>query len=405
VHTQAAALWQWSNFLHDQVEAGKRIVRINIDETSIRLHPDTGKGCLTASTRGLKRQLVTPIRHVPKGSLRGSFSHVGIICDDPELQRKLPQFVYVPTAQITEASFTELGEKVIECMQLRRCKNSWMTVDKFKDVIAAIAKVIKAHDENIAAIVSMDVYKAHISPAVWNKAANSNIMMLVVPAHMTWALQPCDTHVFAPFKARLASLSQDMMINAKKSVLPCASVIEALSRTIKETMLDKPWAKAFADAGLNGTQDGVSDNTLKRLSFATRTTISRGLPSLEQLQVCFPRKTSIPIEAVFRTVLLKEHRASLARVKATPRLHRLPTHTMQTEPQPRSSSIQGVPPLSQPHPVPWTSRPPLPPPLPETDSLRQNRERTTSPSVPVLRRLLPPSHPRPCQHTDQRHLP
>ena len=46
--SQAAAVWQWWSFLKGQVPAGKTILRVNVDETSVCLFQGTAKGTVMA---------------------------------------------------------------------------------------------------------------------------------------------------------------------------------------------------------------------------------------------------------------------------------------------------------------------------------------------------------------------
>ena len=48
---EAAAVWQWWNFLLAQVPGGKAALRINMDETSICLYQGASKGTIIARKR------------------------------------------------------------------------------------------------------------------------------------------------------------------------------------------------------------------------------------------------------------------------------------------------------------------------------------------------------------------
>ena len=53
---KARSLWQWSNYLHRQVEAERLVLRINFDESNVRLHQESMRGNRTQRARRLKRK-------------------------------------------------------------------------------------------------------------------------------------------------------------------------------------------------------------------------------------------------------------------------------------------------------------------------------------------------------------
>ena len=91
-------MWQWANFLHAQVPAEVPRLNINMDETSIRLHPDTGIGYLCKGARRAKRTPKSLVRNLTQGQKRGAFTHVALLCDDIDVQPLLPQFLFVNVA-------------------------------------------------------------------------------------------------------------------------------------------------------------------------------------------------------------------------------------------------------------------------------------------------------------------
>ncbi len=50
VFGQAIGFWQWTNFLHSQLAAGKKALHVNLDETGIRMHQVAGKGTVRPHT-------------------------------------------------------------------------------------------------------------------------------------------------------------------------------------------------------------------------------------------------------------------------------------------------------------------------------------------------------------------
>ncbi len=106
--TQATAVWNWANFLHDRIPPHERALVVNMDETSIRLYQKPGKGYVVMMARNQKRSAKSLTRSVTKGQLLGTFTHVAMICDDAELQPHLPQFLFINQTQISQAEFESI---------------------------------------------------------------------------------------------------------------------------------------------------------------------------------------------------------------------------------------------------------------------------------------------------------
>ena len=80
---EASAVWQWFHFLQERAPPGRPVLRLNLDETSVRFWYEP--------RRGLRR----PRKEVPRAGfarkasraqLRKAFTHIAIICDDSSLQ-------------------------------------------------------------------------------------------------------------------------------------------------------------------------------------------------------------------------------------------------------------------------------------------------------------------------------
>ena len=65
----------------------------------------------------------------------------------------------------------------------------------------------------------MDAASQHLAADVVAHAARRHIMILLLPARLTWLLQPLDTHVFAPPK-RVAAQQATQAAHAEGILAP-----------------------------------------------------------------------------------------------------------------------------------------------------------------------------------------
>ena len=99
---EAAASWQWCNFYYEKSD--KRILMLNLDETSIECFAGCSKGCVFPGSRRGGQVL----RRMPKRQRRKCLTHVAVIANDKVVQKTLPQFVIGNEATFLRRDFAEL---------------------------------------------------------------------------------------------------------------------------------------------------------------------------------------------------------------------------------------------------------------------------------------------------------
>ena len=115
VRHQAFASWQWANYVFSQVPPGKRVLRVNFDETAICLFQGAGRGNVFLAKTD------PAVQHVPLGKRRTFLTHVGFVCDDPIIQPLLPQVVVGNEHMIKAGQVDALRLKTY---QFAGCRNS-----------------------------------------------------------------------------------------------------------------------------------------------------------------------------------------------------------------------------------------------------------------------------------------
>jgi hypothetical protein len=181
---------------------------VNVDETNVQLHMDKGAGHLTLEACQLKRTPRSLSRQLSRGDVRSAATHVFAICDTPALQGMLPQLLVVSERLVTKAECDAIRSSLPPTFYVLRQKKAWVNTDTMR----LYAMYLRQHLSGIAAthrvILYLDVYKAHCAPQVLKAFGNRGILVCFIPASMTWALQPCDTHAFALYKTHLAASLQ-----------------------------------------------------------------------------------------------------------------------------------------------------------------------------------------------------
>ncbi len=279
VFGQAIGFWRWSNFLHSHLAAGKQALHVNLDETGIRMHQVAGKGMLVHAAILEKRKAASLTQDVPRAMLRGSFTHVTMICDDGEAQKLLPQILIVNKHMVTEQQHRTLCAIMPRNVMLLRRHTAWMTSDLMTQVLLVLKQSLAPFMDTHQIFLTADAFRAHVTSEVWKQCVKHQILYCVIPAKLTWALQPCDTHVFASYKHRLQTVCQGAIVDSATGKLSMEVLLQCVCQCTVEILECRSWAKAFANTGLTGTQANVSARVLSKLTCEQIPEVGSDLPT------------------------------------------------------------------------------------------------------------------------------
>ena len=300
---QATALWRWSNYLQHMDPPDKIRVLINVDETSVRLVPQEGKGHVSKSAYRLLCSGMPLGRNASLAAQRSAISHVAAICDHPEIQKRLPQVVLVGENQFTEGRANRVRSEAPESVHLWRLKKAWMTTEVMEKYIVLLGGILKEFQTTHRFILYLDALRVHVSPKVLRAASRANLWICVIPAKMTWALQPCDTHVFASYKRLLGEEYQRRSGLTAAGDITWELVLESLWHVVNSLMQGKDWSAAFDSVGIRNQQRALSDRTRTKLQYPLEPPQApRSLPPLSDFEQIWPKGVRIPIHDLFLPV-------------------------------------------------------------------------------------------------------
>ena len=280
------------------VPLGKRVLKLNLDETSICLHQPAPRGTLCVSkkvAKGLSRD-------VPRAHRRCYLSFVAIICDDMEVQRALPQFLIGNFSTFRLRDMVALRRDVSPNLRLVRQKSAWnnqrLMVEILREVRACLAPFMGAFQP----VFTWDAAQQHTTPLVFSTARRCGMWPLTIPSKLTWLLQPLDTHAFANFKRKLSELDRQPCAECLGGEVGVRALARRVSFAVSAQILEPSWARAFDSNGLGHLQSHVSGRVRNALKIVGPIEICAGRPSLEQVALCYPKKFRLTHDFVFGNV-------------------------------------------------------------------------------------------------------
>ena len=153
-------------------------------------------------------------------------------------------------------------------------------------------------------ILLLDACRLHLHRSLAQVCSQEGIWLVVIPAKLTWLLQPCDTHAFLEYKAYLKAEHQRMQIATGAGELSTSDFLHAMCQTIRFVLQGRRWAPAFCKNGFGAPpcQGDVSGYILRQLELDAAPAVCAARPSEAVLRLCYPRRATIPQAALLNPV-------------------------------------------------------------------------------------------------------
>ena len=353
IGNQAHAVWQWYNCCAARVPRGKQPLRINLDETSVCLFQGGGKGTVALNKRR-GNPSEEPHERASRAKRRCCLTHVAFICEKPDIQPLLPQVIVGNPATFLVRDFAALQAAAPLNVHLVRQKSAWNNKELMARIITMLGIALREHLAEWQPILLLDCSRVHLHPIVFNRCLANNIWPIIVPAKLTWLLQPCDTHAFLRFKIYLRKAYQAARARAVSQELNVAEFLACMYSAIRFVLQGTVWDTAFDADGFGHGQQRLSNLVLRNLNISDPLHLPDSLPTDELLRECFPRGARVPREILLRPLQPPAVPAAMPKAPVGHRLARGPRVSAASS----STATVAVPKVSGAR--PWASLPGLP---------------------------------------------
>jgi hypothetical protein len=285
-HWKAMLMWQWYNFVECSVPPARQVLRINLDETAVCLHPDTGKGNVFITTR--------PVYRVQRWKTRTYFTHVAIVCDKMELQPHMPQLIIGNERTLLVRELPALRRNAPSNVVLVRQKSAWNNAALMANIVGRIAAAVRPYLDAYQPVLIMDVVSLHTRRVVLEACRRHAICPVFVPACTTPILQPLDVHVFHLYKAALRRRYHDLLCGNTCAELRVPEFLTCIYHALDAVIEGRDWSSAFDACGLGHGQTHVASHVLRDLDLV-HVRVAADRPTLPELTRCFPRRAQVQL--------------------------------------------------------------------------------------------------------------
>ena len=300
---EACLALQWAAHITDEARAsGKIPLIINMDESPIPMCQVHARGNIKRFGRDNGEN--APRQNATRTMTRQYCTLAAFICNIAAVQPLLPQVIIASKHNITFENWGAIMEHITDPIYFLRENSGWNTSAIFCKMVRLLACILNqampgsrttpcgpepSMLTQCQIILQVDAAKSHLTQDVLTLLATLSWRLLLVPALLTWMLQPLDVKVFAIFKRALSNRAlNEAGTNAEEHYIVKAT--RQLALTIQELLHRKSWSNIFIRLGYNGDTPATSKTLLKYLCWEAMPVIPRTRPTLAQIQSIWPKQ-------------------------------------------------------------------------------------------------------------------
>ena len=265
---------------------GEQILRVNLDETSLKLNYDGIKGVVMADC--LKEVVLVPA----KSAQRGALSHVMMVCDDSGVQPLLPQVILGNKHILRVQDLDVLKDELPSNVYVIRGTSSWILAETMIVIMEMLRQALSSNHIDRRVVLILDACPVHMHRRVWSASKRLGICLCFVPAGLTWFVQPLDVIVIRRFKAFLRREYQEVQLQQTACDVSVITVLRIIVRAIREVLQGNCWDKAFSQCGYDVDERHIKHGIRALMNKARDSSLSTpmGMPSEQDLTRIFPRR-------------------------------------------------------------------------------------------------------------------
>ena len=284
IQAEVRTYWQWIRHNESRVPAGKKLLRVNLDETCVSMAPESDTGLI------LIRSQPDAKAYISKHQSTTNLAYVATVCDDPALQKHKPHFIIGSKAKINNSHFASMQSSSRSNVHVWRNEHkAWNNSFLMRRMLQHINDAA-SHKKDVQVCLIMDVAPCHIHESVMRKARSLGIMLVFVPAQITFLLQPLDTHAFASFKRWLRAQFTALQSTSPQGVVDNLQWLQVLQNAKAEFFDTKAWATGFSHTGARRPCIRITKALQKYVELEQVRTAPAQEPTEDMLTSVWPRR-------------------------------------------------------------------------------------------------------------------
>lgn len=245
---RAGIFYRWLRHVLEQRLAGRGVVVVNMDETMLSNLRGWKKG-VVANSAAANNERGSELR---KDAAMSRTSLIASICSDGDLQKFLPQVRLprskdgaVPSKHVISA-FAAAGAPQIAW----HGGQGWNTTQTMVWYLRELCKSVRLHRPGFAVVLVLDCCSVHISAQVLATAKRLDMHIVVIPARMTWLVQPLDTCVFSVLKRAMRNFEFDAKAANQSGRLARLERVRVQGESVRAVLIRSEWSTSMRRSGM-----------------------------------------------------------------------------------------------------------------------------------------------------------
>ena len=302
-HPQALAAWRWANFWEGLCPESKRVIFVNIDETSVPLREAAGRGYAHIPPGEARAQILAAEQKCTLAQRRSDVSLVAMLSDDSAAQVLLPQILVTHERTLSKEARAKVQAHLHESttLFLWRRRSAWVDGAAMVRILTLLKEASRPLWCDVHVVLFLDCSPVHAGKKVVAAASRMGFRLVMIPSSMTGVLQPLDVYCFAGLKKRHREGVAAHALRDPRGTVSPATVCRTLFAAVQSFVAAGVWEQAFRGCGFGARQTHLGERAKRKLLWPTGPPpVGDTLPSLRDLETVWLRGKSVPIETLFR---------------------------------------------------------------------------------------------------------
>lgn len=248
---QATIFLKWVRFATDIVLNNRTFVIINMDETSLS-NVDVQSPGLRCRCQPHERRVRRAFDATDRTDVKTVL--LASVCDSANLQPLLPQVVLPkytkgcrPPQHVLEKC-AATGQPI----EYWHGSGGYATIDIIKRWAKKVRSVVHSFNPDAWILLIWDCSAIHLSVDLAQYLKRLGILVIFVPAKLTWMLQVCDVYVFHELKTRLRMHKSFLRMTSSRGRLEVGDWITCCGAAVRDVIVNRSYEEAFDKMGLGG---------------------------------------------------------------------------------------------------------------------------------------------------------
>ena len=259
-----------------------------MDETSVSTIKHSGKGLVALNKVKRDNMWRQPQQKQDRSDVKTSL--MGTVCDCPALQPFLPQVIlpkYTKRA-VPPQRFLDAYAITGSPFEYWHGSVGWTDSQIMQKWATRLRSIVSSFNSDAWIVLILDCSHVHLNVKTIAHLKRLSILVLMLPAKLTWLCQLLDVYVYSGLKSLIRSGQCALRMSSSNASVHVGAWIEVNAKAIREVIVDRDWQDSFAKLGAG---ESVFAMNSELQSYVAAPDVTPSLPTIAQ----FARMVNRPI--------------------------------------------------------------------------------------------------------------